>query len=65
MGFNLSLLFNKQALLSEAMQDIIRYYLEGKVKPIIGQIYPFEEIDTAHAALQAGQTIGKVVVTLD
>ena len=36
----------------------------GKLKPIIGKTFPFEQIADAHRYMEANQQIGKIVVTV-
>jgi len=63
-GFNLGTLTGKEAYFGEAAREILRYYDEGFLKPVIGKIFPFDEIVEAHAFLQTRQSAGKVVVTV-
>jgi NADPH:quinone reductase-like Zn-dependent oxidoreductase len=35
------------------------------VRPIVGQVLPFEEASAAIQSLAAGATVGRIVVTLD
>ncbi len=52
-------------------EDMIRWVHEGKLKPIIGKIFPLAEAAEAHRFLEAntlggaGQLIGKVVISID
>ena len=62
-GFNLGTLTGKEAYFSDAAAEILRYYDDGSLKPVIGHLFPFEKIVEAHAFLQARQSSGKVVVT--
>lgn len=61
--FNLSFLFNRQDLLSEAMNDLFKWYDEGKLVPPITTAYPLEKAGDAHRDLESGNTIGKLVLT--
>jgi NADPH2:quinone reductase len=51
-GFNLGTLTGKESYFSD----------EGFLKPVIGHVFPFEEIVEAHAFLQTRQSSGKIVV---
>jgi NADPH:quinone reductase-like Zn-dependent oxidoreductase len=62
LGFNLGTLTRKESYFSEAAKEVIHYYESGVLKPVIGKIFPFEEIVEAHAYLQTRQSSGKVVV---
>lgn len=61
-GFNLGTLTGKEAYFSEATRELLRYFDEGVLKPVIGRVFSFEEIVEAHAFLQSRQSVGKVVV---
>lgn len=61
-GFNLGTLTGKEGYFSEAAKDIINYFHEGVLRPVIGKVFAFEDIVEAHAFLQGRQSVGKVVV---
>ena len=63
-GFNLYFLTHKVVYLRGAAKQVLEWYEEKKVKPVIGRVFPFEEIADAHEFLQSRQSIGKVVVTV-
>ncbi|MEW6511785.1 MAG: zinc-binding dehydrogenase [Bacteroidota bacterium] len=64
MGFNLGTLTGKVGYFTEAAHEIIGYFEEGSLKPVIGKVFPFDEIVEAHTFLQTRQSVGKVVVSL-
>ena len=37
---------------------------DGKLQPVIGQVFPFEDIAVAHRFMESNQQIGKIVVKL-
>jgi len=61
-GFNLGTLTGREAYFSEAAKEILRYFEEGFLRPVIGRVFSFDEIVDAHAFLQTRQSTGKVVV---
>lgn len=61
-GFNLGTLMGKESYFSDAAKEILRYFDEGFLKPVIGHVFPFEKIVEAHAFLQTRQSSGKIVV---
>ncbi|HXG37312.1 MAG TPA: zinc-binding dehydrogenase [Bacteroidota bacterium] len=63
-GFNLGTLKGKEAYFKEATMELLHLYKLGALKPVIGRIFPFNEIVEAHRALQTRQTVGKVVVVV-
>ena len=62
LGFNLGTLTGKESYFSDAAKEILRYFEEGFLKPVIGRVFPFEKIVEAHTFLQTRQSSGKVVV---
>jgi NADPH:quinone reductase-like Zn-dependent oxidoreductase len=46
----------------EAAYELVR---SGRAKPVIDRVYPLEEIREAHARLEAGEQLGKIVLTID
>jgi NADPH:quinone reductase-like Zn-dependent oxidoreductase len=62
LAFNLSYLFDKTDLLQEAMQKILDWFKEKKLKAPPIQTYPLEEAARAHQDLESGQTVGKLVL---
>lgn len=64
-AFNLSFLFERKDLLREAMSDILRWLDEGKLQAPKVQAFAFEECAKAHAALESGATVGKLVLKME
>lgn len=62
LAFNLSFLFDRQALLEEAMDRLARDLASGALKPPPITRYPLAEVARAHADLESGTTIGKLVL---
>ena len=62
MAFNLSFLFHRRELLQEAMQDLLKWVEEGKIKAPAVQPFPFEKVADAHRALESGATVGKLIL---
>jgi zinc-binding alcohol dehydrogenase/oxidoreductase len=70
--FNVDVLMGKQvSLYGTAMhtypefEEAIRFYTETKQKPIISEVLPLEEAETAFAMLKNTSQFGKVVLSLD
>jgi NADPH:quinone reductase-like Zn-dependent oxidoreductase len=61
-AFNLSYLFHRVDLLTEAMGHLVRWVEEGKIKAPAVQSYPFDKAADAHRALESGQTVGKLIL---
>ena len=63
-GFNLSFLFARQDLATEAMTDLMRLANEKKIKPLKTTTYKLEDVGLAHQALESGKTVGKIILTV-
>jgi NADPH:quinone reductase-like Zn-dependent oxidoreductase len=64
-AFNLSYLFDRMDLLKEAMQDLMQWVSEGKIRPAALQTFSFEKVADAHRALESGRTVGKLILRFD
>jgi len=62
LAFNLSYLFDRQDLLNEAMAQIIDWIEAGKIQPPTITTYPLADVARAHADIESGRTIGKLVL---
>lgn len=65
LAFNLSYMFKKKDILDEDMKSILQWVEGGKVLPPVVKSYPLENVAEAHRDLESGQTIGKLVLTID
>ncbi|HEY6952254.1 MAG TPA: zinc-binding dehydrogenase [Bacteroidota bacterium] len=63
-AFNLYFLSHKTEYFREAWEKIMGWYGKGIIKPVIGNVYPFERIAEAQEFLQSRKSHGKIVVTL-
>jgi NADPH:quinone reductase-like Zn-dependent oxidoreductase len=63
--FNLSFLFDKKDILHEGMNALIEHYKNGKLRPSTTQVFPIQDVAKAHATIESGQTMGKLVLTHD
>lgn len=59
MGFNLIYLWDKIELMKRFLDDILKMNLP---KPLIGEVYQFNDLLAAVKRFQSGETIGKVIV---
>jgi NADPH:quinone reductase-like Zn-dependent oxidoreductase len=62
LAFNLSYLFDRALLLHEAMDQIQGWLAAGKLAPPPVVTYPLADVARAHADLESGRTIGKLVL---
>ncbi len=62
MAFNLSFMFDHVQLLQEGVQDLLRWVAAGVLSPAAVTVYPLREAARAHAAIESGMTVGKIVL---
>ena len=55
----------KAELLAMLVKDVWPKVEEGMMKPSIYKVLPIQEAEEAHAILQRGENVGKVVLTVD
>ena len=61
-AFNLSYLFYREDLLTEAMQHLLGWVEEGRIIAPPLQSFSFDKVADAHRALESGSTIGKLIL---
>ena len=64
MAFNLSYMFDKKDVLTEAVRTMFSWLSEKKVVPPQVKEYFFENVAEAQHDLESGQTVGKLVLTV-
>jgi NADPH:quinone reductase-like Zn-dependent oxidoreductase len=62
LAFNLSYLFDRLDLLHEAMTQLVGWFADGSLVPPAVTTYPLADVARAHADLESGATIGKLVL---
>jgi synaptic vesicle membrane protein VAT-1 len=62
LAFNLSYLFDRVELLREAIAQITGWIADGKLAPPPVVTYPLAEVARAHADIESGRTVGKLVL---
>jgi synaptic vesicle membrane protein VAT-1 len=65
LAFNLSYLFDRTALLREAMGQLLTWVSEGRLRSPSVQTFPLDGVADAHRALESGTTTGKLVLVMD
>ena len=63
-GFNLVHLFERLDLFSDAIDRLLILAGEGRIRPIVGATFPFNDAPSAHEHLQSRRSTGKVVLSL-
>lgn len=61
-GVHLGRMESRGALLKTQLTEIFRLYAAGKVKPVIGKVFPLELAAEAHRYIHQRQNIGKVLL---
>jgi NADPH:quinone reductase-like Zn-dependent oxidoreductase len=64
MGFNLYFLSRKTEYFRKSMEQLLRWYAKGILRPVVGSVFPFDRIVEAQAFLQSRKSVGKVVVSV-
>ena len=64
-GFNLGLIAGKERYFEQASTELLTWYKLGVLRPLVGKVFPFEQIIDAHRYLQNRQSVGKVVVRME
>jgi NADPH2:quinone reductase len=54
----------KSLVAGELSRTVWPHVRAGRLKPVIDRIFPLEEASAAHARMEAGDHIGKIVLTL-
>jgi NADPH2:quinone reductase len=50
------------AVFKDSVDTVIKLWLQGKIKPHVGKIFPLEQVNEAIASLQQRQSTGKVIL---
>ena len=61
-GVNLGHMWNERDKLAGWMQEILKGFEEGWVRPHVDRTFPFEQAGEAHAYIEARKNIGKIVL---
>jgi NADPH:quinone reductase-like Zn-dependent oxidoreductase len=64
-GINLGHLWDSVDLLAREAEALMDLFAQGKIKPHVGGIYPFSRVGEAHAELEYGRNMGKIVLVPD
>ncbi len=61
-GVNIGHLWDELELLNEELGAVLDLYKEGKIKPQVSDVVPFDRAGDAHRIIQSRKNIGKVVL---
>ena len=62
-GVNMGHLWEEKEMMAEAFTRLLELYEAGAIKPHVDRSFPFEQAGDAHAYIEAGQNVGKVLLT--
>jgi len=62
-GVNMGHLWDEREMTAKAFTALLKLYEQGHVKPHVDRSFPFEQASEAHAYIEAGQNVGKVLLT--
>ena len=62
-GVNMGHLWDERELTLEAFTALLELYVQGDIKPHIDRSFPMEQAAQAHAYIEAGKNLGKVLLT--
>jgi len=54
----------KALVADELARTVWPFAAEGRLKPVIDRVYPLDEAPAAHARMEAGDHVGKIVLTM-
>ncbi|HSN82311.1 MAG TPA: medium chain dehydrogenase/reductase family protein [Polyangiales bacterium] len=61
-GVNMGHLWDERELMAEAFTALLDLYDRGAIEPRVDRSFPFEQAGEAHAYIEAGQNVGKVLL---
>ena len=64
-GVNMGHLFGEKELLQRSLSALMDLYEKGQIDPVVGGTYPFSRVADAHAELEYGKNVGKIVLIPD
>lgn len=56
-------LIGSHASTHNEMQAVLKLIQEGRLRPLIGAVYPLAEANDAHRALEHEEVLGRIVLT--
>lgn len=65
LAFNLSFMAHRREVLARAMQQLLDWANEDRIRPLPVRVFSFEDVAAAHRVLESGETTGKLVLRVD
>jgi len=63
-GLWLTYLSANRALMQQAWQQLSAWTARGLLRPVVGHVFPLEQVQDAYRLLAEGKNFGKVVLTI-
>ena len=64
-GVNLGHLWDEKEMMSEVLTELLGWWSEGKIEPVVDSVFPFSKAADAHDQLQLARNVGKVLLVPD
>jgi len=61
-GINIGHLWNEQELMHQMLTEVMGWWADGRIMPVIDSTYGFDRAGEAHDQLQLGRNVGKVLL---
>jgi NADPH:quinone reductase-like Zn-dependent oxidoreductase len=61
-GVNMGHLWDEREMMAQAVDALLALYRRGAIKPHVDRSFSFEQAGDAHAYIEAGRNLGKVVL---
>lgn len=61
-GVNLGHLWDEKQLMNEALTELLAWWADGRIEPVIDSMFPFSQAGKAHDQLQQARNVGKVLL---
>lgn len=62
-GVNMGHLWEEREMMTDAVHALLELYRNGAIEPHVDRCFPFEKAGEAHAYIEAGRNVGKVLLT--
>ena len=64
-GLSLNRFIDQSAYIIPVLSELIKFYVDGLIKPILSRIFNYNECAEAHAFLESGKSCGKLILKFE